>query len=152
MQAKCKLIFYILVNPLLLVKCLKVISVESIKAVFHIKNGLCLLLKRRLYWNGHLWDWLSKVLLRWEMRVHITWREWVPCYILLLRPLVLEGLRWLGTLIGDVSRLPKLRWLTPIVCRVEILLLCLRIHLPDRILVGRLLPWLILLLTPLIIL
>jgi len=84
MQAKCKLIFDILVNPLLLVKCLKVISVECIKAVFHIKYRFCLLLERRLYWNGLLRDRLSKVLLHRELRVHITWRVRVARYILLL--------------------------------------------------------------------
>jgi len=84
MQAKCKLIFNILVNPLLLVKRLKVISIEGVKAVFHIKYSLCLLLERRLYWNGLLWNRLSKVLLHRELRVHITWRVWVVRYILLL--------------------------------------------------------------------
>ena len=156
MQANWKLIFNILVNPLLLVKGFKVICIKGIKAVLHIKDRLCLLLEWSLDRNGLLWNWLSKVL-DWELRVHITWGVWIACYILLLHPLILIESRRLSTLIRDISWLYNLRRLVPIVRIVKILLLTLRVHLPYRILVRRLLPWLVLLLlvlalTPLIIL
>lgn len=71
MQAECKLIFDMLVDLLLLVKSLEVISIESIKAVLHIIDRLCVLLDWSLDWNWLLWDRLSNVLRR-DLRDHIT--------------------------------------------------------------------------------